>query len=90
MHMAIVGQQSMPSLAYETPVQDIINLGNEEFNRKNYHESIAQYNIALGNTRQLTLIKDHAPSDPLTLWNRSAAYVLLGKYRIPHFTKKLT
>jgi hypothetical protein len=52
MHMAIVGQQGMPSLAHQTPVQDIINLGNEEFNRNNYHEAIAQYNIALGNTRQ--------------------------------------
>ena len=28
------------------------------------------------------LIIDFAPTDPLILWNRSAAYVLLGKYRM--------
>jgi len=25
---------------------------------------------------------EYAPSDPLALWNRSAAYVLMGDYRI--------
>jgi hypothetical protein len=81
MHMALVGQQGMPSVAPEAPAEDINILGNEAFNRGDYRESIAQYSIALGMTHKAIFNSDYAPSDPLILWNRSAAYVLLGKYR---------
>jgi hypothetical protein len=76
-----VGQQGLPSLAPQTPIQDINTLGNDAFNQGNYREAIMQYNIALGESHLDDTDLDHFPNDPLILWNRSAAYVLLGKYR---------
>jgi len=81
--MAIVGgPQNMPGLPQPSPLQDYNALGNDEFNRGNYRDAIALYNRALG-THLLAdmLTSERGSQDPLVLWNRSAAYVLLGNYR---------
>jgi hypothetical protein len=81
--MSIVGPQEMPGLPMQTAIQDFNTLGNELFNQGKYREAISEYNKALGTIIKLmSLTVDFGPADPLVLWNRSAALVLLGKYRM--------
>ena len=80
--MSIVGPHETSGLPPPAAIQDFNTLGNDLFNQGKYREAIAEYNRALGIiVFGSKLIVDFAPNDPLILWNRSAAYVLLGNYR---------
>ena len=81
--MSIVGPHDLPGIPTQTTeVQDFNTLGNNIFNQGKYREAIVEYNRALAIiVFGSKLIVDFAPNDPLILWNRSAAYVLLGNYR---------
>jgi tetratricopeptide (TPR) repeat protein len=80
--MAIVGPHEMPGIPAQKALQDLNTLGNDLFNQGQYRQAIAEYNKALGIiTSSTNLTIEFAPADPLFLWNRCAAYNLLGQYR---------
>jgi len=80
--MAIVGPHEMPALPGHSQVMDFNTVANEMFNEGKYKEAVVEYSRALGIIScDARLTSDFAPTDPLILWNRSAAYVLLGHYR---------
>ena len=87
--MTQVGLQGMPGLPAQngieaqTAIQEFNARGNELLNQGLYKEAVAEYNMALGTLNTFSkLTVDFGPADPLVLWNRSAAYVLLGRYRM--------
>ena len=86
--MAVIGPHEMPGLPSQTEVMDFNTVANDFFNDGKYKEAVVEYSRALGmNAGDVELIIDFAPADPLILWNRSAAYVLLGHYRTTSFRR---
>ena len=84
--MSIVGPREISGFPNQELVQDFNQQGNELVNQRNYEGAIIEYNKALGEGfyANLVLIPVINPADPLILWNRSAAFVLLGDYRTLH------
>jgi tetratricopeptide (TPR) repeat protein len=82
--MSIVGPHEMPGLPTQAALTDFNVLANDLFNQGKYAEAILEYNRALGIHHKNSLSNvEFGPTDPLLLWNRSAAYVMVGKYRTP-------